>query len=319
MVTNRPAPATLSQLVALARAASRRPAIACAVADDPAVLGAIAAAIGERIAEAILVGDETRIRALATTAGLPSRDWRVEHVPDPVAASRRAVELCREGEAQALMKGRTGTGAFLGAVLDANSGVRGSGVLSHVTVFEPPGAGRLMLLADAGVNIAPDMVRKIAIIRNTIELARGLGIARPRVALLAALEYEQTRMPATSDAATIVRSAQSAALPPCVVGGPYSLDVAVSPEAAAVKGIDDEVAGRADILIAPDIEAGNILYKSLSCFARLELASLVLGAAVPLIVASRADSARTKLYSIALGVYSATMIESPAHILRAAT
>lgn len=318
-MTNGPAPATLSQLVALARAANRRPVIACAAADNAATLEAVAAAIREHIATAILVGDEARIRALGVAAGMPAGDWRVEDVPDPVAASFRAVQLCREGEAQALMKGRVGTGTFLRAVLDSIHGVRGSGILSHVTVFEPPVAGRLMLLADAGVNIAPDVTRKIAIIRNSVELARDLGIPRPRVALLAALEYEQTRMPATSDAAAIVQSAQSAELPPCVVGGPYSLDVAVSPDAAATKGIDDEVAGRADVLIAPDIEAGNILYKSLSCFAQVDLASLVLGAAVPLIVASRADSARAKLYSIALGVYSAVMNETPAHIQRAAT
>ena len=279
--------------------------LACAAADDGTALDGIAAAEREGLATAILVGDRAGITALVRARNLPLTELHIEHVPDPIEACRVAVDLCRQGVTQALMKGRTSTATFLGAVLDAQRGVRGDGALSHVTVFQPVGAGRLLLLADAGVNIAPDVARKIDIIRNTVGLAARLGIPRPKVALLAAIEQEKAQMPATVEAAEIVRWAREAPFADCEVGGPYSLDLAVSPEAVRQKGLDDPIAGHADILIAPDIEAGNVLYKALTCFASLELASLVLGASVPLIVPSRADSGSTKRFSIALAAYLA--------------
>jgi phosphate butyryltransferase len=305
-------PTSLPQIVELARAVTRRPVLACAAAEDGAVLQGVTEAARHGIADAILIGDADRIRRLTESIDMPAASWRIEHVPDPTEACRRAVALCRQGTAQALMKGQVATATFMGAVLDPTAGVRGTGTLSHVTAFSPPGADRLLLLADAGLNIAPDVARKLAIISNTVTLAHALGILRPRVALLAAVEYDRPEMPATADAAEIVRQVTRGPFPACAVGGPYSLDVAVSAEAARIKDIHDEIAGCADILIAPDIEAGNILYKSLICFAQLELASLVLGALIPLIVASRADSGRTKLYSIALAAYVAALAATPA-------
>ncbi len=298
-------PASLQDLLELARSAGDRPTIACAAAHDSVVLEGIALASREGIARAVLIGDAARIRALAATLGLSLDDHRVLDVADPAEACHRAATLCRDGEAHAIMKGDVPTSTLLRAVLDPSVGVRGPGVLSHVAVFAPAGFGRLMLLADAGVNVAPNAGRKLEIIRNTVILAHALGIAIPRVALLAALEQTRAQMPATLEAAEVVRLGVTAGLPACRLGGPYSLDVAVSRDAAAQKGAADPVAGRADVLIAPDIEAGNVLYKSLTCFAGLPLASAVLGALAPLIVPSRADSSLTKLYSIALAAYAA--------------
>jgi phosphate butyryltransferase len=296
---------SLAEVLEVARAAPQRPLLACAAADDEALLEGVDAAASNGIVESVLIGDARRIERFAGHLGLKLPGVRVEHEPDPRIACQRAVDLCRSGEAQVLMKGRVTTAALLVVVLDSERGLRRAGTLSHVTVFEPFGPGRLMVLADAGVNIAPDLRRKLDIVRNSVELAMLLGVESPRVAMLAAVEQVKKDMPATLDAAEIAGMAHEGLLSQARIGGPYSLDVAVSADAARQKGIVDDVAGRADVLVAPDIEAGNLLYKSLTCFARLDLASLVLGAYVPLVVPSRADSARTKLSSIALAVVAA--------------
>ena len=220
--------------------------------------------------------------------------------PDAVRACQKAVALCRSGGADALMKGAVSTATILSAVLNGDGGLKTGRTLSHATVFRPRGFRRLLILADAGVNIAPDVDCKFEIIRGCVELAHSLGIARPRVALLAASEKVTEKLPSTMDAAEIIESFRDRCGEVAYVGGPYALDVAVSRDAAQLKGLHDEVAGRADILLVPNIEAGNILYKALTCFAGLDLASMVLGAAAPLVIPSRADSSRTKLYSIAL-------------------
>jgi len=302
---------SLPQVLKAARAHQRRPVMVCAAAADAAVLEGVRAATDAGIVDPILIGDSARMAQLADSLDISLHGLQVVHESDPVAACRRAVALCRSGSAGALMKGAVPTSVVLKAVLDSEVGLTTGRVLSHVTVFRPRGANSLLLLADAGVNIAPDVECKMQIMRNSITLAQLLGMGKPRVALLAAVETVSGKMPATTDAATVVSSAREAFGDSAWVGGPYALDVAVSPAAATHKGVDDEVAGRADILIAPDIEAGNVLYKSLTCFAGLDLASLVLGAAIPLVIASRADSSRTKLYSIALAMLVAAGRDSP--------
>lgn len=297
---------SLGQLLEAAAALPRRPTLACAAAADVALLRAVQSARSIGIVDVVLIGDRARTRRLARTADIALTGISLENEPDPVEASRKAVDLCRRGEAQALMKGNVQTSVLLGEILSAQHGLKRTGVLSHATVFEHPTEARLMLLSDAGVNIAPDAGRKLEMIRNTVWLAWRLGIRTPKVALLAAVETVRREMPATLDAAEVVRLVgEQSWSKAAVVGGPYSLDVAVSRAAASHKTFKDKVAGRADILIAPDIEAGNVLYKALTCFAHLELASVVLGAGVPLVVASRADSDRTKLYSIALAMLAA--------------
>lgn len=302
---------SLPQVLRAARAGKRRPVLVCAAAADAAVLEGVRAATDAGIVDPILIGDSAKMAQLADSLDISLHGLQVVHEPDPVEACRRAVALCRSGAAGALMKGAVPTSVVLKAVLDSEAGLTTGRVLSHVTAFRPRGANSLVLLADAGVNIAPDFECKMQIMRNSIELAQLLGIAKPRVALLAAVETVSGKMPATTEAAAIAGAAKEEFRDLAYVGGPYALDVAVSPAAAMHKGVEDDVAGRADILIAPDIEAGNILYKSLTCFARLDLASLVLGAATPLVIASRADSSRTKLYSIALAMLVAGGKKSP--------
>lgn len=301
---------SLEDILAAAKSFRRKQVLACAAAEDDAVLKGVGAAVSEGIVEPVLIGDTRKIRGLARSLRVSLAGMRLVHEPDPMAASLAAVKLCREGAAQALMKGMVQTSVILKAVLDRERGLSTGRILSHAAVFAPKGLGRLMILTDAGVNIAPDVARKIEILRNTVALAEGLGMAKPRVAVLAAVEQIKPEMTATTDAAIITQMAQNGQLDSAVVGGPYALDIAVSPHAAKCKHVPGVVPGRADILLAPDIEAGNILYKALVHFAEMEMATLVLGATVPVVVSSRSDSGPTKLYSIALAMVLANALRN---------
>ena len=276
--------------------------IAVAVAEDEDVLLALAEAYRHGLAQAVLVGDRDKIKAAAGRAGIELSGFDIVHEPDAKAAARQAVALVSSGQAQLVMKGLISTADILRAVLDKEIGLRTGRVLSHVAVMEIDGYDRLMLLTDAAMNIAPDVNQKAQIVQNAVIVAKALGIKQPKVAPLAAVEVVNPDMPATLDAAILAKMADRDQLKGCLIDGPLALDNAVSLEAARHKGIASPVAGMADILLAPNIETGNALYKSVVYFAKAQIGGIIAGAKAPVILTSRADSPQAKLNSIALGV-----------------
>ncbi len=274
--------------------------IAVAVAQDDDVLAAIKAAKEAGIADAVLVGDEDKITSIAKDLAMDLSDYEVIHEPNEKLAAKKAVELVSSGKAGAVMKGLLGTAGILRAVLDKEKGLRKGKLLSHAAVAKIPGREGLVVLTDPAMNIAPDLMQKVEIIKNAMEVTAALGIEKPKVAALAAIEKVNPDMPATMDAAVLAKMADRGQIKNAIIDGPLALDNAISLEAANDKGIKSAVAGVADILLAPDIEVGNVLYKSLVYFAGLDIAGVLLGAKAPVILTSRADTARTKLLSIAL-------------------
>ena len=277
--------------------------VAVAVAQDSRVLSAVADARQRRIAEAVLVGDRDQIDRAAEQAGRSLDGAEVVHEPDPIKAVAAATRLVSDGSADILMKGYVHTDDFLRGVLDREHGLRTQAIMSHVFIAEIRGADKLLFITDAAMNIAPDLEQKSAILLNAVYLANLFGLARPRVAVLAAVELVNPKMPATLDAAALAKMADRAQyVPDCVLDGPLALDNAVSPEAAAHKRIGGPVAGQADILVVPSIEAGNILAKSLVYLGRHRIIGLLVGAKAPVVLTSRADSTESKLLSIAAAV-----------------
>ena len=276
--------------------------IAVAAAADLDVLTAVHDAKRAGIADAILIGDVAQTRQLLEQQGMDAALYELEHEPDPRLAARRAAALVKQGQAHVMMKGLVGTADFMRAVLDKTDGLGTGRMLSHVVAFEPGGFGRLMLLTDPAINIAPDLAQKVQIIENALQVSRALGNLQTKVAMLAAVETVTSSMKATEDAAMIAKMAERGQIKGCIIDGPLALDNAVSLAAARHKGIGGEVAGQADLLVVPNIEAGNVLYKSLVYFANTPLAGIVVGAAAPVVLTSRADSPATKLNSIALAV-----------------
>jgi len=296
--------------------------VSVACAEDVNVLEAVEAAKG--IARFILVGDAGKINSAAKAANADLACVEVVNEPDPEAACKTAVGLIASGRAQALMKGHVDTSVIMKAVLDKEAGMRTGRKLSHLAVFELPTYHKLLFVTDAAINIAPDLSAKAEIIRNAVEAVLALGINMPKVALLAAKEKPEPKMPVTMEAVELTEYhnvlqdfARDPEPAPLVVDldemkfamryhldGPLALDNAISRESVAIKGIESTVAGDADILVCPDIEAGNILYKSLAFLASAKNGGVVLGAKRPVILTSRADSAESKLISIALGILS---------------
>ncbi len=276
--------------------------IAVAAAADLDVLTAVNDAKLAGIADAILVGDVAEIRKNCEQLGINAGLFELENEPDPRLAARRAAALVKQGSAQVLMKGLVGTADFMRAVLDKTEGLGTGRLLSHVVAFEPAGYNRLLLLTDAAINIAPDLAQKVQIIENALQVSRALGNEDTKVAMLAAVETVTASMKATEDAAMIAKMSERGQIKGCRIDGPLALDNAVSLAAAHHKGIGGDVAGQADLLVVPNIEAGNVLYKSLVYFANVPLAGIVVGASAPVVLTSRADSPSTKLNSIALAV-----------------
>ncbi|GGK19155.1 phosphate butyryltransferase [Caldalkalibacillus thermarum] len=279
-----------------------QPTIAVAQAADEEVLRAVREGLGQRLANFYLVGDEHQIREKARSVELDLQSLSVVHEPNPRQAAQRAVQLVREGKANAVMKGLVPTADLLKAVLDKEKGLKRQRLLSHVAAFEVPGYDRLIFITDPAMNIAPDLKQKAEIIQNAVQVARAAGVERPKVAVLAPVEVVNPAMQSTLDAASLTLMARRGQITDCEVDGPLALDNAVSVEAARHKGIRSPVAGQADILLVPNIETGNVLYKSLVYFARAKVAAVVVGAEVPVILTSRADSMEDKLYSMALAV-----------------
>ena len=293
----------VEDLVDLARARRAPVTVACAVPEDRESLEALRRAADAGLAHPLAVGDRRAIEAAAKRLGLSLDGFDFHDVADPEAAARSAAALVHDGRAAVLMKGRLATKMMIRAVLDHHTGLRRGRMLSHVALFDAPTLGRPVLLTDAGVNIRPSFVQKIEIIKNAVEVMRRLGVARPRVAILAAVgRVELPAMPATLDAKLLERMGEAGLLGDIVVQGPLALDGAVSPEVVRVKGMTGPVVGQADILVAPEIETGNVFYKALTCFGGLEGASVIWGARAPVVVTSRTDTARAKFLSIALAV-----------------
>jgi phosphate butyryltransferase len=291
---------TIAEVIETA-ARSGRIKIAVAAAQDGSALEAVVDAYEHGIAEPILVGDLEAIDELAGELGLDLSPFRTIEEKDFARAAARAVELVRSGEADMLMKGILDTSILLKAALNKDGGLNAGRLASHVALMEAATYHKLFFVTDAAINIAPDIPAKLDIIANAVLAAKALGVAKPKVALLAAVEkVNWEKMPCTADAAIITQMSRRGQLKDCLVDGPLALDNAVSAESAKIKKIASEVAGDADILVAPDIEAGNILYKSLIDLGGARGAGIVMGASKPIVLTSRSDSAETKLASIAL-------------------
>lgn len=292
----------LNSFDAVLQAVKGRPAkkVAVAVAQDETVLEAVRHAQQEGIAEFILVGDKAKIQQAAQKLNIDLTS-NIIHQPDDKKAALEAVTLVSDGNADVLMKGLINTADLLRAVLDKDHGLRTGRVLSHAAIFEVPGFDRLLTVTDGGMNLAPTLTQKADIIQNTVALVRALGISPAKVAVLAAVEVVNPDMQATLDAAMLAKMADRGQIKGAIVDGPLALDNAISAEAAAHKGIKSSVAGCVDVLLVPDIVAGNILGKSLMYFAKAKMAGLVLGAARPVVVTSRSDTHEGKVLSIALG------------------
>jgi phosphate butyryltransferase len=281
--------------------------VAVARSADAFVLQAALEAWDRGLAEPVLIGDMDKTDRVAGEMGEPpDRLNKLErlHVTDDARAVAEAVRMYREGRADLIMKGLVPTATLLKAVLDKQTGVPPKGILSLVSVFEVKDPDRIMLLTDAGVNIRPNLQRKADILSNALGVARALGCDRPRAAVLAATEkVNYPAMPATLDGDLLAKMGAEGAFGQADVAGPMALDIALSARAARTKGVDNPVAGQADILCVPDIESGNILYKALSTLMHAPMASVVVGSDVPVVVPSRGDSPTTKFYSLALAAY----------------
>ncbi|MBC6004409.1 Phosphate acetyltransferase [uncultured Clostridium sp.] len=279
--------------------------ISVACSQDKEVLMAVDIAKREGIAKAILVGDIEKTKSIANELNIDLSEYELIEEKDLAKASLKAVSLVSEGKADMVMKGLVDTSIILKAVLDKEVGLRTGNILSHVAVFDVKGYDRLFFITDAAMNLAPDLKSKKQIIENACVVTNALDIEIPKVAVVCAKEKVNPKMPDTVDAKNLEDMCKNGEIKGCIVGGPFALDNAVSEEAAKHKGIDNPIAGKADILLAPDIEAGNILYKSLVFFSESKNAGIIVGAKAPIILTSRADSEETKLNSIALGVLMA--------------
>lgn len=277
--------------------------IAVAMAEDEDILEALCLAHSRDIADAVLVGNKTSILEIAGKGGLDLSSFDIIHAESEQQSVSVAIQLVRQQMANALMKGKCTTATLLKGVLDKEAGLRSGKLLSHLAAFTVPAYHKLLLMSDAAMNIAPDLTGKIAITENAVHAAHQLGIIKPKVALIAAVEkVNYDSMPCTIDAAAIAQMAARGQIKEAIIDGPLAVDNAVSRNACEVKGITSEVGGDADILIMPDIEAANVFYKTMTYLGGSRTAGIIVGAQCPVILTSRADSEETKFYSIALAM-----------------
>lgn len=274
--------------------------LSVAAAHDEGVLKAVKAAVDGGIVKAILVGDEEKIRNISKGIDCDLKDTEIINLKDVKEASYKAVELVSSKKADFVMKGLVDTATILKAVLDKEIGLRTGKTLSHCAVFFVEKYHKMLIVTDAAMNIAPDLAKKEEILENAVNFAHSLGIEVPKCAVICAKEKVNPAMIHTVDAGEMVKHYEEGLIKGCIVGGPFALDNAISKEAAVQKGISHEVAGDADILLMPTIEAGNVLYKALSFLSNSESAGVILGAAAPIVLTSRADTDIAKLNSIAL-------------------
>ncbi|MCR6514728.1 MAG: phosphate butyryltransferase [Clostridium sp.] len=283
--------------------------VAVAVAQDEPVLEAVKSAKEQGIADAILVGNKEEIKELADKIGMDLTKFEIIHEPDVKKAALFAVQLVSSGKADMVMKGLVDTATFLRSVLNKEIGLRTGKLMSHVAVFEIEGIDRLIYLTDAAFNTFPDLKAKSQIINNAVTVAHACGLKLPKVAPICAVEVVNPDMPATIDASILSKMNERGQIKGCIVDGPLALDNAISEEAAHHKGITGPVAGKADILLLPNIEVANVMYKSLTYTAPSRNGGLLVGTSAPVILTSRADSFQTKVNSIALAALVAESLK----------
>ena len=280
------------------------PAISTAVVwplSEVALRGTVEAAV-EGLIEPTLIGDETAMKALAAKMGLDISVYPLLHSDTETKAAELGVAMCRSGNALAMMKGSLHTDELMKVAMQRDTGLRTNRRISHVFIMDTPAYARTLLITDAAINITPELEDKIHIVQNAIELAHALGIPEPKVALLSAIETVNPKIKSTLDAAALCKMADRGQITGGILDGPLAFDTAVSVKAAKIKGLVSSVTGQADILVVPDLESGNMLAKQLEYLGGAQLAGIVLGARVPTILTSRADSAETRLTSCAVAV-----------------
>ena len=291
---------TLDDLLRAVKTLPRK-RLVVAWANDPHTLEAVNAAVEAGLVEAILVGDEPLMAKVCQEHGFPMERFRLIHAATDREAASKAVAMVRAGEAELLMKGLLSTESYMRAILDKEQGLLDPGaILSHVTVMEHPGHPKLLIAGDVAVIPEPDFKEKLAILGYLVKTAKALGIELPKVAVLAASEQVQPKQRASVEAALLSKMAERGQIKGALVDGPMALDCAIDPESARIKGLTSPVAGDADCLLFPFLEAGNTFYKAGTKLGGAELGAVVAGARVPCVLSSRGDSAKTKLSSIAL-------------------
>jgi phosphate butyryltransferase len=275
--------------------------LAVAVAEDPHTIEAVGRAVKEKLVKAVLTGDEKAIRKVALDGKVDPAIFDIVHEPDKAKALALAIGMVREGKADFLMKGLLDSSLYIRGIIDKDKGLLPPGkLLSHVSVIQVPAWKKLIICGDVAVIPAPDLEAKVAILNYAIDVAHKLGIEKPKAILLSAVEKINPKMPSTTESALIAKMADRGQIKGAIVDGPLALDVAFSEESARIKGIVSPVAGDADILVFPAIEAGNIFFKAATYLAKGGLAAVVVGATRPCVLTSRGDSEDTKFYSIAL-------------------
>lgn len=287
----------------------RKKKVAVAVAQDKPVLEAIKDAKEIGLADAVLVGDKDKIAAVAKEIEMDLSGFEIIHEADPSKAALKAVELVSTGKADMVMKGLVDTANFLRAVLNKEIGLRTGKLMSHVAVFEVPGIDRLLFLTDAAFNMYPELKDKVDIVSNAVTVAKAVGIDTPKVAPVCAVEVVNPAMQATIDASILTKMNDRGQIKGCIIDGPLALDNALNEEAAKHKGITGPVAGKADILLMPNIESGNIMYKTLSYTTNSKSGALLVGTSAPVVLTSRNDSHETKMNAIALAALVAELLK----------
>lgn len=289
----------LDELFQIAQSKPKKKLVISA-SEDEQVLLAVKEAVEKNIVQPIFVGNKEKTLKICEEIKFDISKFDVYNVNNPAKTSKVAVKLVRESNAQIIMKGLVGTADYLRAILDKENGLRTTKLLSHFGIFKIPAYHKLIGLTDAAQNISPTLEEKVFIINNSVDLLNRLGIEMPKVALLAAVETVNPKMPATIDASLITMMNRRKQIKNCIIDGPLAFDNAISLESAAHKSIESPVAGDADLLVAPNIEVANALYKSFTYFGSGTVAAIILGATVPIVLTSRSDSHRSKLMSIAL-------------------
>ena len=287
------------RLIAAGRDGAPAVTIVAHPCDETSLRGAMEAA-AEQLIDPVLVGPELRIRSLAAEHGIDLEGRQIVDAPHSHAAAAQAVALIREGRGELLMKGSLHTDELMKEVTSSATGLRTERRISHVFIMDVPGHAETLFITDAAINIVPDLDTKRDIVQNAIDLWRGIGLGTPNVAILSAVETVTKKIPSTIEAAALCKMAERGQITGGLLDGPLAFDNAIDPEAARIKGIGGPVAGHGQILVVPDLEAGNMLAKNLTFLAHADAAGIVLGARVPIILTSRADGLRTRLASCAV-------------------
>lgn len=288
----------LDELIEIAKSKKTK-RMAIAAAADAHVLGAVKDAVEAGIVFPVLVGDESKINSILAELNMDKSKLEIINEPNDVKACQKAVALIREGNAEVLMKGQVATAVILKAVLDKENGLRTGSTLSHFALFESPYYHKLFGMTDAAMNVAPEFADKVSIVKNAVAAMQGIGVETPKVAILGPVEVVNPKIESTVHAAMLTMMNIRKQIKGCIIDGPFALDNTISKEACEQKGIDSEVGGDADILVAPELNAANVLYKSLNFLGGATSAAVIMGAKVPIVLTSRADTERAKLLSIA--------------------